>query len=80
MLQRVEGIQSFLALLNYFRTFVVNFSEQAGPLYELLKDDSPWKWTEKEDNAFNDLKECMINAPVLSLPNFEDWFFFFLKD
>jgi transposase InsO family protein len=72
--KNVKGVQSFLGLVNYFRTFVVSFSERARPLYELLKDDSPWKWTEQEDKAFNDLKQCMIEAPVLALPNFEDPF------
>ncbi len=72
--KNVKGVQSFLGLVNYFRVFVVNFSERARPLYELLKADNPWQWTKKEEDSFQELKKCLVEAPVLALPDFEQPF------
>ncbi len=54
--ENVKGVQSFLGLVNYFRVFVVKFSERARPLYELLKADNPWQWTKKEDDSYDRCK------------------------
>lgn len=34
-----KSLQRFLGLVNYFRKFIQGFNVQAGPLYELLKED-----------------------------------------
>ena len=38
-------LQRFLGLCNWVRDFIENFSREAKPLYELLKDDAEWRWT-----------------------------------
>src|SRR2546430_16402504 len=37
----------------------------------LLKKDIPFKWTQKQQTAFDSLKERLILAPILSYPDFE---------
>src|SRR5438034_8804466 len=37
----------------------------------LLKKDIPFKWTQKQQTAFDNLKERLILAPILSYPDFE---------
>ncbi len=36
----------------------------------LLKKDTPYVWTEKQQTAFDRLKQMLIQAPVLSYPDF----------
>ena len=47
------------------------FSEIAAPLTDLTKKNKPFVWTETEEIAFNRLKNAMVMAPVLQLPDFE---------
>jgi len=72
--QNVGDIRSFHGLTSFYRRFVPNFSSLASPLYELVKNDTPFYWTEKQDQAFKRLKAQLTNALVLALPNFAKTF------
>ena len=37
-------------------------------MMELLKEDSKFKWTDKCEASFQELKKCLVTAPVLILP------------
>ena len=56
--------------MNYFKKFMKNYSKIAKPLYELLKKEVEYKWTKEADEAFNKLKNLLVNAPTLVLPDF----------
>ena len=45
----IKGIQAFLGLVGYFRHFIENFAIKAQPLYNLLKNDVPFVWTENQE-------------------------------
>ncbi|KAF8759706.1 hypothetical protein RHS01_02083 [Rhizoctonia solani] len=62
---KVKEVQSFLGFANFLRCFVANFSHLARPLHNLVKKDVPWKWEEREQEAFQNLKDAITNAPVL---------------
>ncbi|KAF8749833.1 hypothetical protein RHS01_09743 [Rhizoctonia solani] len=66
---KVKEVQSFLGFANFLRRFVANFSHVARPLHNLVKKDTPWKWEEKEQAAFQGLKDAITNAPVLCHAN-----------
>ncbi|CCO35166.1 Retrotransposable element Tf2 155 kDa protein type 1 [Rhizoctonia solani AG-1 IB] len=38
----------------------------ARPLHNLVKKETPWRWTEKEQAAFEGLKKAITEAPVLA--------------
>jgi hypothetical protein len=61
----VKEIQSFLGFVNFNRQFIQNFSLIAIPLTRLTRKETPWKWTEKQDEAFTTLKDACIAPPVL---------------
>ncbi|KAF8753431.1 hypothetical protein RHS01_06875 [Rhizoctonia solani] len=62
---KVKEVQSFLGFANFLCRFVANFSHIARPLHNLVKKDIPWKWEVREQEAFQNLKDAITNAPVL---------------
>ena len=67
----VTGLRSFVAFCNYYRKFVQNFTEVARPLYLLTNKGLKFTWTEEDDKAFHTLKKSLLEAPILTFPNFE---------
>jgi len=67
----VKDVQKFLGLANYYRRFIEGFAMVARPLHDLVKKEKRWNWTEKEENAFKELKERFIKKPVLTAPDID---------
>lgn len=67
-------VQSFHGLAGFYRHFVRDFSSIAAPLTELSKNDRKFEWGPVQEHAFNTLKSCLCNAPVLRLPDFNKMF------
>ena len=44
----------------------MNYSAVTHPLNELLRDNVDWKWSDREQKAFDTLKEKLSDAPVLT--------------
>jgi hypothetical protein len=68
-----KDLKRFLGTATWYRRFVPNFSTVAGPLNKLTsskKGAPPFKWSTEADSAFQNLKEALISAPVLSCPNY----------
>lgn len=64
-------LQRFLGFANYYRKYLKNFATIAEPLYDLLKLKNEYFYqTEREDKAFNLIKE-MINSDIaVHLPDY----------
>ena len=61
-------IQQFLGLAGYYRRFIQNFSKIAKPLTTLTQKGVTFNWEERQDAAFQTLKQALCSAPILSLP------------
>jgi hypothetical protein len=61
----VHTLRNFIKLCNYYRIYVQDFNTIVHPLYELLKKDVAWTWSEKAQEAFNTLKEKLSKFPIL---------------
>ncbi|CAB5107645.1 unnamed protein product [Rhizophagus irregularis] len=72
--ETVTQVRSFLGLCSYYRRFIKNFAKIAKPLYHLVKKDVPFEWTERQQEAFEELKIRLMEKPVLDYPNFEKEF------
>ncbi|GJZ85697.1 putative reverse transcriptase domain-containing protein, partial [Tanacetum coccineum] len=53
----------------YYRRFIENVSKIAKPLTLLTQKNKAYVWGDKQDEAFQILKEKLCNAPVLALPD-----------
>lgn len=62
-------LRQFLGLSGYFRRFIRNYASLAAPLTDLLKKDIKWCWTGNQDEAFNKIKEMLVDRPLLALYN-----------
>src|SRR2546421_3442906 len=67
-------LRGVLGLFSYYRKFVKNFTRIAKPMNELLKKDNEFKWTEKQQEAFETLKRKLIEYPILGYPDYEKSF------
>ena len=66
----LTDVRAFLGLASYYRRFIKNFADIAAPLHDLTKGGQEFSWTSAADQAFNDLKNRLCSAPILSLPDF----------
>ncbi|GBO04446.1 Retrovirus-related Pol polyprotein from transposon 17.6 [Araneus ventricosus] len=65
-----KQVRSFLGLTGFYRKFIPNYSKVALPLTELTKDTTKFEWSEREQLAFEELKNYLISEPCLALPDF----------
>src|SRR3954462_1543529 len=54
----LKHLRAALGLFSYYRKFVKDFLKIAAPMTLLLKKETPFKWTDKQQRAFDFLKEC----------------------
>src|SRR5438045_1683318 len=73
-LTNLTDLRASLGLFSYYRKFVKDFSKIAAPMTALLKKETPFEWTDKQQKAFNFLKERLMEAPILQYPDFEKQF------
>jgi hypothetical protein len=48
--------------------FVSRLGEKAMPLYQLMKKTDHFVWSQRTDDAFNDLKRALSTTPILAAP------------
>ena len=67
--RRVKDVRSFLGFANFYRHFIKGFTNYSRVLTNLTKKTQKWKWSSKEEEAFNHLKKSFTQAPVLIIPD-----------
>ena len=63
-------LKSFLGAIGYYRKFIKNFAQIANPLFNLLKKDVPYVWSNDCNASFERLKRSLITAPILTPPDY----------
>ncbi|KAI5743540.1 hypothetical protein M8J77_019372 [Diaphorina citri] len=60
-----KELERFLGSMNYLAKFIQNYSSRSSPIRDLLNKNSLWIWDENHEKCFQELKNCISNAPVL---------------
>nr|GEY08143.1 reverse transcriptase domain-containing protein [Tanacetum cinerariifolium] len=61
-------ICQFLGLAGYYRRFIEGFSKIAKPMTKLTQKKVIFNWGDKQEAAFQLLKQKLCSAPILALP------------
>ncbi|GJW78293.1 putative reverse transcriptase domain-containing protein [Tanacetum coccineum] len=61
-------IRQFLGLAGYYRRFIEGFSKIAKPMTKLTQKKVKFEWGDKQEAAFQLLKQKLCTAPILALP------------
>ena len=62
----LREVRSFIGFCNFYRRFIRGFSKIAGSLNALAKKGKLFEWNEVCEQAFQRLKQRVIEAPVLA--------------
>ena len=63
-----KELKSFLGLCGFYRQFVKDFAQICHPLNVLTRDNVPFIWDGKCDDAFGELKKRLSTKPLLAFP------------
>ena len=81
-LQTPEDVRRFLGFVGYYRRYIKNFSLVSRPLTDLMpthnkkhqksksKTKKTWTWENKQNQAFETLKDRLVTSPILGYTNY----------
>lgn len=75
-----QKVRQFLGSAEFCRLWVPNFAELAKPLHEATKKGRPFQWTEAQEDSFNRLKQALLVAPTLVLPDITKPFHLYIDE
>ena len=64
--QNQSEVRSFLGSAQFCAKFIPRFSTISSPLWDLTCTGKSWKWGTKEEEAFEEIKKLLTNAPVMA--------------
>lgn len=67
--KNIKQLRGFLGLSGYYRRFIHKYATLASLLTDLLKKDN-FLWTDEAQETFLKLKQEIVAAPALKLPDF----------
>ena len=60
-----QDVQRFMGMINYQAKFIPDLSTKTAPLRSLLDKKNVWTWDHAQEEAWNHLKQCLTQEPVL---------------
>ena len=69
----LRDVRSFVGACNFYRRHIHNFTYSSAPLTDLIKKITPWRWTAREEECFQELKKKIAssNCPGVLRPEGE---------
>ncbi|CAM4964110.1 unnamed protein product [Rotaria socialis] len=73
---KLKAVRTFLGLSSYYRRFIKSYATIAEPLIALTRhsDLKSFQWSEACQNSFETLRQRLIEAPIISYPQFDQPF------
>jgi hypothetical protein len=67
--KNLTDVQSFIGFCNFCRQLILNWSELAEPLTQLMRKDCPFEWTPEREQAFQEIKKRFAEDPIIYMFN-----------
>ncbi len=67
--KNVKGVRQIMGCFNYYKRFVKDYSKISLPLNELLRQDEPFVWDDRRQEALDTLKAALLKNAVLYSPD-----------
>ena len=69
------ALRSFIGALNFYTKFIEKLHINLKPFYDLLHDNTLWKWIDEHERIFQKLKMSPTSETELTIPNLKHPFF-----
>ena len=60
-----------LGCLGFYSCYIKNLPVNSQPFYELIKDTTPFKWTDQHEEIFNEIKTRIYENTIMAVPSTE---------
>ena len=67
--QSKRDVMKVLGCLVFYSCYIKNLHVDGGPFYDLIKDATPFHWTEEHEKLFDSIKERIHKDTVLAVPS-----------
>ena len=67
--QSKRDVMKVLGCLGFYSCYIKNLHVDSQPFYELIKDSTPFHWTEEHEVLFDSIKERIHKDTVLAVPS-----------
>ena len=67
--ENLKDLQTFLGMVQYLNKFSPRIAELAEPLQDLTKKHAPYVWGPEHNQAFDNIKKEIVQAPILRYYN-----------
>ena len=64
----LHDVRSVVGACNFYRRHIHNFTYPPAPLTDVIKKTTPWRWTAREEECFQALKEKIASSNCLGVP------------
>ena len=69
------AVMSFIGALNFYTKLIEKLHINLKPFYDLLHENTPWKWTDEHESLFQKRKITLTSETELTIPNTKHPFF-----
>ena len=69
------ALMSFIGALNFYTKFNEKLHNNLKPFYDLLHENTSWKWADEHESLFQKLKMSLTSETELTIPNTKHPFF-----
>ena len=63
----VKECHTFCGMVNFLSTFCKNLRQLLIPIYELTKKHTHFAWTDRDQKAFEEIKQLLVKPPILRM-------------
>ena len=64
----LHDVRSFVGACNFYRRHIHNFTYSSASLTDLIKKSTPWGWTTREEESFQELKKKIASSNYPGVP------------